>query len=84
MDLYEFIALDMEKKADTVWYHATYLTWRSWYKGKVNLYALEDFYVEVYYDNEFNCVDDIRSFKSIDCLDGYLDRIDLFSLLHPE
>lgn len=81
MDLYEFIALDLEKKAETVWNHATYLTWRPWSRGKVNLYALEDFFVEVYYDDEFNCMDDIRSFKCLDCLDEYLERIDLTGLM---
>ena len=81
MGLYEFIALDMNKKADTVWNHAAYLTWRAYEKGKVNLYALEDFYVEIYYDEEFNCLEDIRSFKSVVCLDPYLNEIELGKLL---
>ena len=81
MGLYEFIILDLKKKADTVWNHATYLTWRSNETGKVNLYALEDFYVEVYYNQEHNCIEDIRSFKSVGCLEPYLYSIDLDELL---
>ena len=52
MGLYEFIALDINTKADTVWNHATYLMTRQTEAGSVNLYALEDFYVEIYYDQE--------------------------------
>ena len=61
MGLYEFIVLDINKKADTVWNHSTYLMSRPYVSGIANLYALEDFYVEIYYDREMNCIEDIRS-----------------------
>ncbi len=81
MDLYQFIALDLRTKADTVWNHAIYLMSRPYASGIANLYALEDFYVEVYYDQELNSIEDIRSFKSVHCLEPYLDEIKLGKLL---
>jgi hypothetical protein len=80
MDLYEFIALDLNKKADTVWDYATYLTYRPCSTGRVSLYALEDFYIEVYYNQDHNCIEDIRSFKCANCLDPYLYFMDLDDL----
>lgn len=81
MGLYEFIALDTNTKATTVWNHATFLMSRTSVSGKVNLYSLEDFYVEVYYNQELNCIEDIRSFKSVSCLDAYLEIIELGDFL---
>ncbi len=81
MGLYEFIALNVNEKVDAVWNQATYLMSRKTETGSVNLYALEDFYVEVYYDQELNSIEDIRSFKSVHCLEPYLDVIELKKLL---
>lgn len=81
MGLYDFIALDLNQKADKVWNHATYTVARQIPSGYVSLYVLEDFYVEVYYDSSCNCIEDIRSFQSIECLEPYLWRIDLTDLL---
>ena len=43
----------------------------------INLYSLNDFYVELWYDQLSNKIIKIRSFKSTNPLDPYLDDIRL-------
>ena len=75
MGLYEFIALDRDEKSDILWYFGVYLMSRPYLEGMVNLYGLDDFYVEVFYNQELNCIEDIRSFQSVGCLEPYFDSI---------
>ena len=67
--------LDKDEKSDLLWYFGVYLMSRPYLEGMVNLYGLDDFYVEVFYNQELNCVEDIRSFQSVECLEQYFDSI---------
>jgi hypothetical protein len=42
----------------------------------LSLYKLFDFYAEVHLNNDTNEIEKIRTFKSIEQLDPYLDEID--------
>lgn len=44
---------------------------------KINLYGVDAFYVEAWYDPEFNCIVKFRAFRSVDALAPYLDLIEL-------
>ena len=54
MGLYEFILLPDHDKADIVWQQGTYLMYRDLNGLKINLYGVEDFYVEVWYNPELD------------------------------
>jgi hypothetical protein len=41
------------------------------------LYQVNSFYVEVYYNKEYNPIKKFRSFSSTDELNPYLEQIDL-------
>ncbi|MBW6491893.1 MAG: hypothetical protein K0B15_11945 [Lentimicrobium sp.] len=43
----------------------------------INLYSLFDFYVEAWYNPEANEIEKFRTFKSLNPLEPYLDRIKL-------
>jgi hypothetical protein len=77
MKLYEFLRLSEVQQYEAVWslgVHAdTYI------KGDIaiNLYVVNDFYCEVYYDMKTNKVLYKQSFKQGPRLDKYLDKIKL-------
>jgi len=77
IDLYQFNALADPEKAQAVLEHGTNLKTRKDEGFIVNLYSLSNFYVEVWYDEDSNRIDRIRSFNSIDQLGPYIDDIDL-------
>ena len=75
--LYEFNVLSDNEKADIVWKHGKFLTNRVVEGNAINLYTLNDFYVEIWYDQSSNEIIKIRSFTSTNPLDPYLDDIRL-------
>ena len=75
MDNYEFNLLSTNEKAGYTWENGTFLTARQENIFSINLYHVEKFFVEVWYDPEENCVERIRSFKSKICLEPYLEKI---------
>jgi hypothetical protein len=77
MDNYEFNALPIGEQANTTWDQGTFLL--SIKKGdcSVNLYWLEKFFVEVYYDKQQQRITRIRSFKTSSQLQPYLRKIDI-------
>ena len=77
MGLYEFIQLKEREKADITWQLGTFLMSRDTDGLKINLYGVDDFYVEVWYNPELNYIQKISAFRSVDCLEPYLDLIEL-------
>lgn len=64
MDNYELNLLPINDEAQYTWDAGTYLTSRSDYYHNINLYHVDKFFVEIFYDQETNIVEKIRSFKS--------------------
>ncbi len=77
MDNYEFNLLPINNQAAYTWENGTYLASRFEEDYSINLYWVDKFFVEVYYDHMGNFIDKIRSFKSKKCLTPYLDKIEL-------
>ena len=77
MDNYEFNLLPINDKTQYTWDAGTYLASRSDYDHNINLYHVDKFFVEVWYNPEVICIDKIRSFKNRKCLEPYLDKINL-------
>lgn len=80
MTVYEFLAFDEMEQAEAVW-SGTLLATRTEGKHQVLLYAIDSFYVEVFYHPEYNVIRKLRPFRETSLLEPYLDQIDLNSLL---
>jgi hypothetical protein len=76
MGIYEFNILELEQQKELVLKDAIFLTNRLESNMGLSLYKLFDFYAEVHLNNDTNEIEKIRTFKSIEQLDPYLDEID--------
>lgn len=76
MTLYQFNALDEMEQAQTAW-EGTHLGNRSHENFDVLLYQVDSFYVEIFYEREFNTIAKLRSFSSTDQLTPYFSQIDI-------
>jgi hypothetical protein len=66
---------DLKGEAQYTWEHGTYLAVRKENSFAINLYSVDKFFVEVFYNPEELKINKIRSFKSKRCLEPYLDKI---------
>ena len=82
MTVFQFHALSEKQQLDTLKHSGVLIAER---KGaffyQVKLYQLGSFYVEIYYHTHFNLVININSFSNTDCLDPYLENIDVDALM---
>ena len=63
MTLYEFNLLSFEDKQKTVWDIGIYLDNYVTKDIKINCYAIDRFFVEVFYDSETNKITKVTSFN---------------------
>jgi hypothetical protein len=77
MKLYEFCRLTEVEQFNTVWNIGALVD--QYFNGGVviNLYAINEFFVEVYYDSVSNKILYKKHFKHGELLDKYLDKIKL-------
>lgn len=77
----EFEALPREKKCKYVWNRCTFLATRfkpeEHRRFRINLYYNGRFFVEIWYNSEYDYIGDIVSFKEVTFLDPYIEEIDL-------
>jgi len=74
MTLHEFRGLTENEQADLAW-AAVFLDVRAEGSHSVLLYAIDEFYVEVYYSPSLNKIEKLRAFKSTRPLQPYLDQL---------
>ena len=77
----EFNELTLDEKAWYLWHGATFLHVYEKSKYRVNLFHLNDYYIELWYHMEGNKVDSIKAFKSADLLEPFLQNIHIDNLL---
>lgn len=81
MTLEDFEQLPREKKCKYVWNRCTFLATRfSDYQGRrcrINLYHNGHFFVEIWYNSDYDYIGDISSFTDAQLLDPYISEIDL-------
>jgi hypothetical protein len=77
LTLYEYNQLNLDDRASFLWEHGTFLMNDEGGGKRVNLYALGDLYVEGRCDKKSNRIMRIRTFKSLNQLDEYLNQINL-------
>jgi hypothetical protein len=77
MKLYEFSALSEEEQYNTTWEIGVLVDQFIKEGIAINLYAINEFFVEVYYDQKNNKILYKKTFKQGELLDKYLKRIKL-------
>lgn len=80
MGIYEFNQSSTEEQKQLVWKDAIFLTNRLEQNFGLTLYRLFDFYAEVYLKNDSNEIEKVKTFKSLEPLEHYLDEIGLTAL----
>lgn len=77
MKLYEFSRLIEEEQYNVVWDIGKLVDQIFKESVVINLYAINEFYVEIYYDRDTNKILYKKHFKQGELLDKYLDKIKL-------
>ena len=77
MKLYEFSRLSEEEQYKTTWEIGVLVDQFIKDGIAINLYAINEFFVEVYYDQKNNKILYKKTFKHGELLDKYLNRIKL-------
>ncbi len=77
MNLYEFSRLSEEEQYNTTWTIGVLVDQYIKDNIAINLYAISEFFVEVYYDQSNNKILYKKHFKQGELLDKYLNRINL-------
>lgn len=77
----EFEQLPREKQCKYVWNRCTFLATRfrqeDQRRFRINLYHNGRFFVEIWYNSQYDYIGDIVSFSDIDELEPYIAEIDL-------
>jgi hypothetical protein len=77
MKLYDYIILPDEEQFNAVWNNGNHIDTFIDANIKINLYAINDFFVEIYYDAALNKIIDKKHFKHGELLDKYINRLNL-------
>ena len=82
ISLQQFARLPLLSKASWAYFEGSYLGVSCSHGGyKVALYALHDFYVELWYLKKNGQLKEIRSFRNYKMLDPFLKNIDITPIL---
>jgi hypothetical protein len=81
MTLHDFEQLPTAEKARVVRESGSFLLVREGFRYAVSLYALGDFFAEVWVNKEKGTVIEVKGFREAWRLDAYLDDVDLEELL---
>ncbi len=74
----EFFHLDFQSKIDMLYAEATFIVAIRYYRYKVNLYLLHNFYVEVFYNHKKDSIEKIEPLrKNTKRMKFYADQISL-------
>jgi hypothetical protein len=75
LKLYEFLRLSEVEQYNMVWSLGVHVDTHIKDNIAINLYVINDFYCEVYYDKKINKILYKQTFKQGERLDKYLDKI---------
>lgn len=71
----QFNLLDFDEKAWHVWHHATFLIVRQNKTYRINLYHLNDYYIQLWYNVKQNRIEKIAATDSKNVIAPYLKLI---------
>lgn len=80
INFFEFRFLPDEEQSDYILNEGKFLCTLDLPEHKIGLYHLFDFYVEVYYHKQKNKIVKVKSFRSLEYLEPYLNQIALDDL----
>ena len=80
MTLDEFTLLNEAKQAEALIDHGTFIAERTYKNFDIFLYQIDNFYVEIYHNLNYNMMQGMRSFADDDALEPYLESIDISCL----
>ncbi len=80
MTIDEFNTFSKEVKLDVLLHKGVFLCYRTHRKQYIDLYQIEAFYVEVYYNQTQDRITKLKSFLSTDALKPYFHLISLTGL----
>ncbi len=78
----KFNTLDFDEKAWHVWHHATFLIVRQNKNHRVNLYHLNNYYIQLWYDVKQNRIERIAATYSKRVVEPYLKLIEVKKFLN--
>lgn len=81
MNVFVFHKLPEKHQLDTLEDQGVLIAERDGAFYNIKLYQIDGFYVELYFHTHFNVVVNINCFTNTDCLDPYLESIDLDALM---
>ena len=81
MNVFDFHRLSEKEQLNLLQERSVQVAEREGAFYHIKLYQLENFYVELYYHTHFNVVVNINCFSNTDCLDPYLEAIDVDALM---
>ena len=82
VSLTEFNGLSTDEKAWYLWHGATFLHVYENGKHRINLFHLNNFYIELWYNLESNGIEKVIAFSTTDRLKPFLDRINIEAVLN--
>jgi len=77
MKLYNFKFLDDKSQAEVILNYGVLIAARLYKDLIIQLYQIDSFYVEVYYNSIFKMIQGINSFDNLTRLEPYLSSIDI-------
>ena len=80
MTLDEFSLLDEPKQAEALIEHGIFIAERHYKNFNIFLYQIDNFYVEIFHNLNFNMMQGMRSFADDEALEPYLESIDISCL----
>lgn len=83
MNLNNFDSYSSEEQLQIIRDQGTYLMTRKGRNGRISLFHLGIFFVEVWYDPEYTCIKMVRGFECSTFLEPYLDKIQVIDLYAP-
>jgi len=77
INIYSFNALDKNNQIEYVWDKGMFISSRIQGDCTINLHQLHNFYVELFYCQQTNKINQIVSFETLDFLEKYLNEPEL-------
>ena len=77
MTLYDYSELNEVEQHEVLWDHGVMVGDRSDDEHNIILYQMFSFYVELYYNPDYNVLKRLRSFSRVELLDPYIEQFDI-------